>query len=106
MHLLFHLALEYNKRLGRDKHSSLLRKSVNYGVKKFYRIGPSGVNAFKPFTAVIYNSKPIGVGAPLSCAGVIHLKESGIQVLAGLAPSSQTEGSLFRPIHGQAKHSS
>jgi hypothetical protein len=28
--------------VGRDKHSSLLRKSVNYGQKQFYNIGPSG----------------------------------------------------------------
>ncbi len=27
-------------RLARDKHSSLLRKFVNYGQKKFYNIGP------------------------------------------------------------------
>jgi len=26
-----------------DKHSSLLRKFVNYGEKKFYNIGPRGV---------------------------------------------------------------
>jgi hypothetical protein len=26
--------------LARDKHSSLLRKSVNYDRKKFYNIGP------------------------------------------------------------------
>jgi hypothetical protein len=28
------------KRLGRDKHSSLLGQSVNYCCKKFYNIGP------------------------------------------------------------------
>ncbi len=28
------------ERLARDKHSSLLRKLVNYGQKKFYTIGP------------------------------------------------------------------
>ncbi len=28
------------ERLARDKHSSLLRKSVNYGSKKFYSTGP------------------------------------------------------------------
>ncbi len=28
------------ERLARDKHSSLLRKLVNYGRKKFYEIGP------------------------------------------------------------------
>ncbi len=29
------------ERLGKDKHSSLVRKFVNYGRKKFYSIGPS-----------------------------------------------------------------
>ncbi len=28
------------ERLARDKHSSLIRKSVNYGCKKFYGTGP------------------------------------------------------------------
>ena len=28
------------KKSVRDKHSSLLRKCVNYGQKKFYNIGP------------------------------------------------------------------
>ncbi len=28
------------ERLARDKHSSLLRKSLNYGQKKVYNIGP------------------------------------------------------------------
>ncbi len=28
------------ERFARNKHSSLLRKSVNYGQKKFYNIGP------------------------------------------------------------------
>jgi hypothetical protein len=28
------------ERLARDKHSSLLQKTVNYGRKKFYNIGP------------------------------------------------------------------
>ncbi len=32
------------ERLTRDKHSSLLQKSVNYGRKKFYSTGPRGVN--------------------------------------------------------------
>ncbi len=29
------------ERLAKDKHSSLLRTFVNYGVKSFYNIGPS-----------------------------------------------------------------
>jgi hypothetical protein len=28
------------ERLARDKHSNLLPKIVNYGCKKFYKIGP------------------------------------------------------------------
>jgi hypothetical protein len=32
---------------GQDKQSSLLRKSVNYGSKKFYRIGPRGADDIK-----------------------------------------------------------
>jgi hypothetical protein len=46
------------------------------------------------------------VGMPCACEGAFHGKEGGVQVLAGLAPSSQTVGSLFRVIHEQAKHSS
>jgi hypothetical protein len=40
------LALKYKTRLERldkDKHSCLLRKSVNYGHKKFYSTGPRGL---------------------------------------------------------------
>jgi hypothetical protein len=36
------------ERLVRDKHSSLLRKFVNYGQKKFYNIGPR-VQSHKTF---------------------------------------------------------
>jgi len=45
-----------------------------------------------------------GLGA--QSAGTIQGKEGGMQVLAGLAPSSQTVGSNKRVIHEQAKHSS
>jgi hypothetical protein len=52
---------------------------------------------------------PTPVSCPPSlewrCTGAIHGKEGRIQVLAGLAPSSQTVGSLFRGIHEQAKRS-
>jgi hypothetical protein len=41
------LTLEKN-RVKPDKHSSLVRKSVNHGQKKFYNIGPRGVY-FKTF---------------------------------------------------------
>jgi len=33
------------ERSARDKHSSLLRKFVNYGRKKFYNIGPSATSS-------------------------------------------------------------
>ncbi len=39
------------------------------------------------------------------CVGGIQGKEGGIQVLAGLAPSSQTVGFNIRVIHEQAKRS-
>ncbi len=39
------------------------------------------------------------------CAGAIQGKEGGIQVLAGLAPSSQTVETNKRVIHEQAKRS-
>jgi hypothetical protein len=40
------------------------------------------------------------------CTGAIQGMEGGIQVMAGLAPSSQTVGSNIRVIHEQAKRSS
>ncbi len=43
------LALPANIRLARDKHSSLLRKFLNYGRKEFYNIGSGNI---KPFNAV------------------------------------------------------
>ncbi len=42
----------------------------------------------------------------VSCAGAIQVKEGGIQVLADLAPSSQTVGSDIGAIYEQAKRSS
>ncbi len=42
------------------------------------------------------------VGKPSGCMGVFPGKEGGIQVLAGLAPCSQTVGSLLR-THWSAK---
>jgi hypothetical protein len=38
--------------LARDKHDSLLRKSVNYGRKKFYNFGPFA-KCYKKYTSVI-----------------------------------------------------
>ena len=45
-------------------------------------------------------------GYVVRCAGTIQGKEGRLQVLAGLAPSSQTVGSNKRVIHVQAKRSS
>ncbi len=45
-------------------------------------------------------------GCAVQCVGTIWGKEGGIQVLAGLAPSSQTIGSNKRVIHEQVKRSS
>jgi hypothetical protein len=39
----------------------------------------------------------LAVGMPCGCTGAIPRKEGGIQVLAGLAPSSLAVGSLLRP---------
>ncbi len=39
------------ERLAMDKHSSLLRKSVNYGQKSFTTLGP-GVDVIKLFSSV------------------------------------------------------
>jgi hypothetical protein len=41
------------ERLIREKRSSILRKFVNYGCKKFITLGP-GLYVLKLFTAVIY----------------------------------------------------
>jgi hypothetical protein len=49
---------------------------------------------------------PLSGGYAARCAGAIQGKEGGIQVLAGLAPSSQTVGSNIRVIHERAKRSS
>jgi hypothetical protein len=43
------------------------------------------------------------LGYATQCGGTIQGKEGRIQVLAGLAPSSQTVGSDIRVIHEQAK---
>jgi hypothetical protein len=39
------------EKLARDKHSDSLQKFINYGQKKFYKIGP---NVIKLFTDVNY----------------------------------------------------
>jgi hypothetical protein len=45
---------------------------------------------------LLMRTMPLGFGYDMSCAGAIQGKERGIQVLAGLAPSRQPEGSLYR----------
>ncbi len=45
--LALHAIIRLLERLARDKHSSLLRKFVNYGQKKFYNIGPRPVTYFR-----------------------------------------------------------
>jgi len=71
-----------------------------------------------PWMAPMHNAVylPIKVLSPLNwlfllgyatwCASAIQGKEGRIQVLAGLAPSSQTVGSNIRVLHEQAKRSS
>jgi hypothetical protein len=49
-----------------------------------------------PYLRAHYKGKRVGSQISIDVCG-------GIQVLAGLAPSSQTVGSLFRVIHEQAK---
>jgi hypothetical protein len=52
------LSYKHWTRLGRDKHSSLLRKFINYGRKMFYKIGPwyniTSAQCYKTFLSVIY----------------------------------------------------
>ncbi len=55
---------------------------------------------------VLRGEAPLSVGYAMWCAGAIQGKEGGIQMLAGLAPSSQTVGSNIRAIHEHAKCSS
>jgi hypothetical protein len=43
------------ERRARDKHSSLLRKSVNYGRTKFYNIGPRP-QCYITFFGLIYTA--------------------------------------------------
>jgi hypothetical protein len=45
-----------------DKHSSLLRKSLNYGRKKFYNLGsspiPNGVDVSTVYATINHSSHP------------------------------------------------
>jgi hypothetical protein len=49
---------------------------------------------------------PLSDGYAVQWVGAIQGKEGGIQVLAGLAPSSQTVGYNIKVIHEQAKRRS
>ncbi len=57
-------------------------------------------------SAALRGKAPLGGGYTMRCAGAIQGKEGGIQMLAGLAPSSQTVGPNIRVIHEQRKRSS
>jgi hypothetical protein len=46
-------SVEYAGKLGRDKHSTLMQKFVNYGQKNFITLSP-GVKVTKLFTDIIY----------------------------------------------------
>ncbi len=49
------------ERLARGKHSSLLRKSVNYGRNKFYSTGPKAGERFdETFSCVTYVNISVG----------------------------------------------
>jgi len=56
---------------------------------------PSSLNAIEGVS--------LSDGYAVWCTGAIQGKDGRIQVFAGLAPSSQIVGSLFRVIHEQAK---
>jgi hypothetical protein len=51
---------------------------------------------FSYFKFVMHSNLLLWVGMLLSRAGMFPRKEGGIQVLAGLAPSSLIVGSLYR----------
>jgi hypothetical protein len=51
------------EKLARDKHSSLLQKSVNYGCKKLYSTGPRleslRTNALAPLASLLVRKKKV-----------------------------------------------
>jgi hypothetical protein len=67
---------------------------------------PTHFEAYPPLKGVFPLQQPCLLGYAVQCAGPIQGKKGGIQVLAGLAPSSRTLGLNIRVIHEQAKHSS
>jgi hypothetical protein len=71
----FHPLLE---RFARDKHSSLLRKLVNYGRKKFYRISPSSGSIVGRIST--HNPKFKGLNQSRAC--VIALLRSVMDVVS------------------------
>ncbi len=59
--------------LARDKHSSLLRKSVNYGRKKFYSIGPRMKMAFISKVAMAIPVAAADPASPMKCSSADFL---------------------------------
>jgi hypothetical protein len=58
---LTHKYYTRQEKLARDKHSSLLQKSVNYGRKKFYGKGPCLSGTSKITTVItLFGSRVIG----------------------------------------------
>ncbi len=67
------------------------------GTKLFFKILQMYIFHLKILLTFSYTCKhTLLVGKPCSLAGVILGNEGGMQVLAGLAPSTQTVGSLLR----------
>jgi hypothetical protein len=77
-----------------------IKKSFFYRILLIFIL--ANVKVFLQNFANFYTCKCIFVlGMPHSCAGVFPRKKGGICLLAGLAPSSQTVGSLLRrPLPG------
>ncbi len=69
------------ERIARDKHSSLLRKSVNYGREKFYRIGPR-CQFHKHFTNVTYSRSKISWLILKTLHGSVHAMSDGTAYFA------------------------
>jgi hypothetical protein len=64
-------------------------------VKFFLWLSKKLKTDFREFANFLYYKCVIGVITPRGCTGLFSNKDGGIQVLAGLAPSSQIVGSLF-----------
>ncbi len=87
-----------------DLPTPVSRPPSLYGAHTLHGI-PTTQRCLPPSTP-LRGKAPLSGGYAAHCAGAFQGKEGGIQVLAGLAPYSQTVRSLFRVIHEQAKLSS